>query len=386
MDQNKEFRCSLGTKELVSLGVGGTIGSGIFVVPGIAAGIMGSASLFAWIIVACSATCVLLSLTWIIPLFGREGSFYSLFFFMFGEKPAALLILLYLFGSVTGIATIAAGIGQYLSFFGVSFILGIEIVIICMFCTLNIIGISISGMTENILTLLKIVPLIIITIILIPFIKVQNLVPIPSFAPVSLISTILIVYWPFTGFEISAIPVKEVKDTRSVAKALLLVMVLVTGIYLMLNISLIWSAGSSVLAGSPAPIAAAVSQVYADSGGFIAIIGIIAMLSAINAYIIGSSRVLHSFGTRRSIPGICSLNTLGTPGIALVIIGIISAALLLVSNQFAVLAVISVVSTLLPYIAFCITALILLPTLPKKIIAFSGAVSTLTILAFFFIL
>ncbi len=205
MDQNKEFRCSLGTKELVSLGVGGTIGSGIFVVPGIAAAITGSASLFAWIIVACSATCVLLSLAWIIPLFGREGSFYSLFYFMFGEKAAALLILLYLFGSVTGIATIAAGIGQYLSFFGISFILGIEIMIICLFCSLNIIGISVSGMTENILTILKIVPLVIITVILIPYIKVQNLVPFPSVAPVSLISTILIVYWPFTGFEISAI-------------------------------------------------------------------------------------------------------------------------------------------------------------------------------------
>ncbi len=386
MDQNKEFRCSLGTKELVSLGVGGTIGSGIFVVPGIAAAITGSASLFAWIIVACSATCVLLSLAWIIPLFGREGSFYSLFYFMFGEKAAALLILLYLFGSVTGIATIAAGIGQYLSFFGISFILGIEIMIICLFCSLNIIGISVSGMTENILTILKIVPLVIITVILIPYIKVQNLVPFPSVAPVSLISTILIVYWPFTGFEISAIPVKEVKDTGSVSKALLLVMVLVTVIYLMLNISLIGSAGSSVLAGSPAPVAAAVSLVYANSGGLIAIIGIIAMLSAINAYIVGSSRTLHSFGTRRSIPGICTLNTLGTPGIALIIIGIISAGLLLVTNQFAVLAIVSVLSTLLPYIAFCIMALILLPDMPKKIIALSGAVSTLAILVFFFII
>jgi amino acid transporter len=58
------FRRTLGQLELVSLGVGGTIGSGIFVVPGIAAGLMGPESLFAWVIVAISATLVMISLAW----------------------------------------------------------------------------------------------------------------------------------------------------------------------------------------------------------------------------------------------------------------------------------------------------------------------------------
>ena len=58
------YNKSLGVFELVSLGVGGTIGSGIFVVPGIAAGIAGPSSLIAWFIAAVSATCVMLSLAW----------------------------------------------------------------------------------------------------------------------------------------------------------------------------------------------------------------------------------------------------------------------------------------------------------------------------------
>jgi amino acid transporter len=57
---------TLGLPELVSLGVGGTIGSGIFVVHGLAAGILGPYSLLAWIIVAVSASCVLLSLAWLL--------------------------------------------------------------------------------------------------------------------------------------------------------------------------------------------------------------------------------------------------------------------------------------------------------------------------------
>ena len=47
MEGKKSYKKSLGLYELVSLGVGGTIGSGIFVVPGIAAGIAGPSSLFA---------------------------------------------------------------------------------------------------------------------------------------------------------------------------------------------------------------------------------------------------------------------------------------------------------------------------------------------------
>ena len=57
------YKRSLGLFELVSLGVGGTIGSGIFVVPGVAAKLSGPWSLLAWLIVAISASCVLLCST-----------------------------------------------------------------------------------------------------------------------------------------------------------------------------------------------------------------------------------------------------------------------------------------------------------------------------------
>lgn len=44
-DARKSYRKSLSLFELVSLGLGGTIGSGIFIVPGIAAGIAGPSSI-----------------------------------------------------------------------------------------------------------------------------------------------------------------------------------------------------------------------------------------------------------------------------------------------------------------------------------------------------
>ncbi len=86
------YKRSLGLFELVSLGVGGTIGSGIFVVPGVAAKLSGPWSLLAWLIVALSASCVLLSLAYVSFRFTSSNSFYSLFSLVFGQKIAVPLI------------------------------------------------------------------------------------------------------------------------------------------------------------------------------------------------------------------------------------------------------------------------------------------------------
>jgi amino acid transporter len=374
--QEEKYRKSLGLTELVSLGVGGTIGSGIFVVPGIAAGILGPSSLLAWVIVAVSASCVLLSLAWLLQKTGFRESFYTLFSRVFGEHVSAALIILYLVSGILGIGTIAAGIGQYLSFFGIGGILFLELLIIGLFCAINLIGITLSGMTENILTALKVIPLAVIAVLLLPAIELENLAPLVPITATSLVSTILIVYWPFTGFEISAIPVEEMKDPRTVPKALVIVMLIVSGIYLLLNIALIGSVGSAVLAASPAPIATAASFVFSRSGSIVAVIGIIAMLSALNAYLIGGSRVLHSTAVTRDLSCLKGLNTRGTPTIPLILISLVSAGALLMTNSFEKLAVLSVLATLVPYLFFCIAAFLVIPEMPKRMIAFAGIASS----------
>ena len=85
---------------------------------------------------------------------------------------------LYCVSSVFGIATIAAGIGQYITFFSLPSVLLIEIILLAVFCWVNIAGIAFSGMTENILTALKIIPLVIISLLLLPFIRFENFVPV----------------------------------------------------------------------------------------------------------------------------------------------------------------------------------------------------------------
>jgi amino acid transporter len=385
MAEGGTYRRSLGLIELVSLGVGGTVGSGIFVVPGVAAKLSGAGSLIAWVIVAISASSVLLSLAFISSRFTGSSGFYALFESVFGAKVAGLLMVLYCISSVFGVSTIAAGIGQYITFFHVGSVLLIEILILTVFCGVNIAGIALSGMTENILTAIKIIPLVLITILLIPFIRPENFAQTVPLTTTGLLATIIIVYWPFTGFEISAIPVAETKDPALIRKALFLVMTIVVLLYLVLNMALIGSVGAAVLGASPAPIATAAGVIFLHAGPAVAFIGIIAMLSAMNAYIIATSRVLHTLAERFLIPKIRDLGRQGTPVYALVAGCAYSGLLLFVSNRFEALATVSVITTLVPYIFFCIAAWILVTERKARLIAITGMVSTAAILFIYFL-
>lgn len=385
MKEEPAYRKSLGLVELVSLGVGGTIGSGIFVVPGIAAGIAGPSSLFAWLAVALSACCVALSLAWIQARSPSGTPFTAIFEPVFGPRISGVLVSIYLVSSVFGIATIAAGLGQYFTFFAIPHVLATEIFVIMAFLGVNLIGIALSGRTENILTVAKIVPILLIAVALIPFIRLENLFPARVAALPDILKVVIIVYWPFTGFEISAIPVEETKDPRTISRALLLVMILVCSIYLVLNISLIGSVGAADLAASPAPVAFAAGIIFSGAAPFVAFIGIITMFSALNAYIVGTSRVLQNMAGRFHLPRLAELTPRGTPKAALVISCILAGALLFVSNSFGLLASVAVVTTLVPYIAICLVALVLSGELRVRILGSLGAAMTAAILFLYFI-
>lgn len=385
MEDKKGYKKSLGIFELVSLGVGGTIGSGIFVVPGIAAGIAGASSLIAWLIVAVSASCVMFSLARAFSMYPSTGAFYSVFSGVFGKRTATFLVISYAISSVFGIATIAAGIGQYISFFGFHNILLIEILMIILFCLLNLRGIFLSATAENILTTLKTAPLIILAVLLLPYVQKSNFLPFYPANSSDFLKAIIIVYWPFTGFEISAIPAEETKELKTISRSLVIVMSIVIFTYILLNISLIGSVGSKALAGSPAPLATASGLISRGSEKFVAVIGIIAMLSALNAYIVGASRVMQNMASRFKLSLLENLSSRGTPNATIILSAFLSVLLLFFTNHFSELASISVVTTLLPYIFICLAAYKLFHERKIRLVAGIGAFSTLAILVTYFI-
>ena len=387
----RTYRQSLGFLQLVWLGVGGTIGSGIFVVPGVAAQLAGDSSLIAWLVVAVTAGAVAYALG---SLLGRTSdgdaqmgrSFIGLFSRALGDRVAALLVLSYVGGSILGGATIAAGLGQYLSFFGVSHIAAIEALIIASMLALNLRGMAPSGAMESVLSVTKIAGILTIVALLLPLAHSYPVVP-TSVAPLpTLLQVIIIVFWPFTGFEISAIPAAETRNPRAVAPALLTVMVLVCVIYLGLNLALLGAVGAPALAASSAPVADAVGMVLPGAAPWVAVLAIVTMLSALNAYIIGASRSLQEVLVRHVPAHLARLSTRGVPTLALLVTCLGAAAMLGFTNHFSDLAALSVVMTLVPYVALCWAAFTGGRNRIDKAVALFGGVATTAILVLYFAL
>jgi amino acid transporter len=88
---------------------------------------------------------------------------------------------------------------------------------------------------------------------------------------------------------------------------------------------------------------------------------------------------------RFSVPKIQDLNRQGTPVYALIAGCAISAILLLFSNHFAQLATISVITTLIPYIFFCLASWVLVTDTKARLVSATGAISTAAILIIYFI-
>lgn len=95
--------------------MGGTIGSGIFIVPGIAASIAGPSSILAWIFACTSGACtsIMYALAKTSCEYPSTGAFYSIFSQVFNKRISVFVTLMYIFSCVFGIAAIASGIGQY---------------------------------------------------------------------------------------------------------------------------------------------------------------------------------------------------------------------------------------------------------------------------------
>lgn len=135
--------------------------------------------------------------------------------------------------------------------------LPIELIIIGAFYWLNITGISLSGTTENILTTLKIIPLVIFSIPL----NAHNFEPVTPITATGLLSTDIIVYRLFTGFEISATPVEETGIRRLSGGHFSLSWELLC-LYMSSSMFRLSGVDTETLAASPAPVATAAGILF----------------------------------------------------------------------------------------------------------------------------
>src|SRR3990167_3250988 len=177
-------RTALSLPILLSLVVGNMIGTGIYVLPSSLAG-YGSLALVAWVLTSAGAIFFALTLSSLNKRFPKTGGLYIFCREAYGRMAGFVVGYLYWLSNLVSIAGIAVACIAYLGYispyldsnqpqYNSYLTLALEIGIVWIFTIINIIGIHTAGVIQLILTISKLLPLLLISILGLGYIHFDN--------------------------------------------------------------------------------------------------------------------------------------------------------------------------------------------------------------------
>ncbi|MGF6494773.1 APA family basic amino acid/polyamine antiporter [Luteibacter sp. 621] len=325
--------------------VGGIIGGGIFLNPGIAAQRTSSG----WVLLGLWVAGGLLTLVGCLcyaELGARRpqaGGSYVYLREAFGKLAGFLfgwtMLLVIYSGSSAAVATI---FGSYAtSVFGLSptLVKPLAVGALVFVTGINLFGIRLGAQVQNVFAILKLAAIAVLVITGLAFAGAgtsQAMVASPTAVTGGLAGALLPVLFAFSGFSYLNNLAGEVRDPqRTLPRALVLGMLIVIAAYVLTNYAYLAVLGHDGLAASQAPAADVMSRVFGAAGAKLIAIGIaISTLGFCNITLVAGARVLQVMGEDGLFfASVARLHpTHRTPNIALAALSAWAIVLVLVAN------------------------------------------------------
>ncbi|MFQ5909539.1 MAG: APC family permease [Thermoplasmata archaeon] len=349
----------LGLDELVAIGIGGMIGSGIYSLLGVAVHIAGGYAFLAFLL----AGAIALFSGYSFAKLGRvtktdEGAFSYLLMASGSRAFAGFNAWMMTLGYIGTVALYAYTFGAY----GASFLEGyasyavarslLAVIVIAIFIVVNLMRVESFGRFQLVLVSAGIGILLIFCVVGAIHLGVGKPVTIESTDPLLIPIAAGIIFVGFQGFELVTASVRDARSPeRNISRAIYLSIVITILLYLVGTV-----AATSVL--SPAEILRSGEHALEEAAmpmlgwfGFF-LVGIGALISAagaINATIFGTARFAKDTSREGVMPSVfCKTKTeRETPFAGILIIGLFSAILALIGNLEVIAAFASIIFLLL---------------------------------------
>ena len=339
----------IGLWTATSLVVGNMIASGLFMLPA-TLGIYGGISLIGWLISGAGAICLALVYSWLSKLqplatggpyaYTREGM---------GNFAAFLVAWGYWISVWCTNAAITVAFVSYLSAFipalGSNPILsvGTGLAAIWFLTWINTKGIREAGIVQVITTVLKIAPLLVITIGGLFYLNTDHFIPfnVSSQSNLSAItSTTTLTLFAFLGLECATIPSGNVKNPeKTISRATIIGTVLTTFIYIASTVAVMGLIPPSLLHESQAPFADAAASIWGEEARYLVAGGaVIATFGALNGWILVQGQMPMAAARNHLFPHIFAKeNKNGTPALGIMISSVLVSLLTMMnfSNSLA---------------------------------------------------
>lgn len=355
-----------GLWSIVLLGINSIIGTGIFLLPNRAYALMGPSSLLILLFDAFLAGCLALCFAEVAGFFSRNGGPYPYAKAAFGDFVGYEVGVLKLVVTIIAWAAMAVGfataLGAAFPFFAGDTMKNlIAAVLIGGLTIMNIAGVKISKILNNLMTISKLVPLCVFIAVGLFFVNGSNFTPfVPThMADGAFANAAITMFFAYTGFEAIAVAAEDFKDPKKdLPRGIILTMIIVTIIYMLVVGISIGILGPD-LAVDKAPIQTAFGRAVGPVGAYFILLGTLFSMGGINlAESFIAPRACTSLAEDGMLPAFLNRRTSwGTPWASSVVVAILS-ILLAWSGSFTTLAAISAVSRFTQYLPTVLSVIV----------------------------
>lgn len=370
-----DLKRSIGLVQLTSFGVGATVGTGIFFVMSEATPEAGPAVIVSFVLAAITAGLTALCYAELASAVPVSGSTYSYAYATLGEAVAmavaACLILEYLVSS----AAVAVGWSEYLNALlqatvgvrvpealsaapGAGGTINVPAMVLVVLCTLLLLrGVTESATANTVMVLIKLAVLALFAVLAFTAFRTDRFAGFAPFGTSGVTAAAGTVFFSFIGLDAVSTAGEETREPRrTLPRALVLSLIIVTVIYLLVAVAAIGAQPWQQFDGQEAGLAAILSEVTGASWPAIVLSAgaVISIFSVTLVTMYAQSRILFTMSRDGMLPPVLSRvnpRTL-TPMPATLLVGVL-VALLAGLVPLDVLADLVSVGTL---VAFCVVS------------------------------
>ena len=345
--------------DLVALVLNSVVGGGIFGLPSRVYALAGVYSLIAYLLCAVLTFLIILCFAEVSSRFKDTGGPYLYARETFGPVVGFEIGWLSWLARLTSFAALCNLFVDYLAYFlpevGTNpWHSVVAILVVLLLTGANLVGVRLASLVGDIFTIGKLAPLIILVAAGFFFINPESysLAAAPGYGPFS--TSVLLLVFAFTGFELAVIPAGEALDPRRNLPFALVTGTAITAV-LYVCIQAVCIGTLPDLANSQRPLADVGAHLFGGPGAaFISFGALISIMGTMNAIVLAAPRLPFAMAERGQLPAVIAAThrRFHTPHVAL-FISAIGMLVLTLSGTFASAALLSTIIRLTTYAVTC---------------------------------
>ena len=282
-------------RHAVALYVSSLLGSGIFIIPGLAARIAGPASILSWIILSVASYPFAYTFAKLSARRPESGGIYVFAREGLGVGAGAATAWLFLAWAVLGAPAATVAAASYLTFVLPLSRLHVFLVaagILIAAFVVNYLGIRFTGRVQLATVAAILAALTIAVVASVPRVSPANYTPFLPGGVTSIGTAAALIVWSYLGYENTSNVAEEFKDPeRDFHRSVVISVFLISGLYLAIAIVTVGT-GAYTVGGGATPFAVMMSGAFGTYGGaIVAFLAIFVTFGTVNAYVAGMARV-----------------------------------------------------------------------------------------------